>query len=1073
MLNVVGKWLKIYEDEISLFFWAVILLFLIRTSSILFNNFAETAFLKRYGVEYLPIVNVVNSISTFFIMGFLTGIMQKIPGSRMLGNTLLFCGVSVAALRFVVPLGFDIIYPVLYILKAQYEVLLALIFWNLANDLFNTRQSKRLFPLITAGGVIGGIIGSFATPPLAKAITMDNLMFAYLITTTLGALMVRRMGKQFPTLLVSDKKGKKAKKKTNIVEDFKNVLPLMKKSTLVKVLILLTLLPNIVIPIMNYQFAYSVNQTFATQSGMLSFFGYFRGCMNIVSLIILLFVGRVYGKLGLPVVLMFHPINYMIAFLAFLLRFDIFSAMYARISTNILRTTMNNPARAILMGLFPVSYRAVIRPFLRGTVVRVGILLGSGIIMVSEGLFSPRYLSIAAMVFVGAWVITTFVLKKSYSKILLDLISNNMLDLKSLEEKDADSVFADKSIQNRLLETFLNSRGEDCVWHAQILKAQNVENLDGHILKVLGKNDDETKIKLLHMLSPEAGVAAVTELRNLFDPGKMDLAIAVVKAANRLKAESARELASEIFNSVESPDVKAYAIIGLYKASPDQYKGTIDKWLNSQELTERRAGVVASGRTGDPNYIPKLREMLSRDENGGIIHHLLDSLDNLGIDDPNSLVSGYLTHSEKEVRLSALKAFEIIDDDTLRMAIGLMNDASEEIHDLAKEKILAATHQNPMVLVESLNIPRRRVREGIFDLLESLNIKDLELYRFARSQLESCYNHLLEIENLGGFPESERRDLLVRHLNEKIQVELETILRVLATEDRTGQMRIIWRGIFSSDKRRKSNSLEALDDTMDTSLSSIMLPLLEAEDNKAALAVGRKKFKLPDFGGDQSALCSHLLEKEDWVTLVLTLFFLLGEKNALSVEGALTHLAESENPHVVQMVSRVMNARKDVSDKVEDGMETEITIPDKILRLKGINIFEGLSVSELGAIASVTEEMDCKKDAFVIKEGEAGETMFLIINGTVSVLKGVGEESSREIELARIGVGDYFGEMALFEDTVRSASIKASEDSRFLVLHKQEFTEIVREYPQIALHICKALSGRMRELHEKLQSYEK
>jgi hypothetical protein len=772
MLKILGKWLKIYEDEISLFFWVVLLLFLIRTSSILFNNFAETAFLKRYGVEYLPIVNVVNSISTFFIMGFLTGIMQKVPGSRMLGNTLLFCGVSVAALRFVVPMGFDIIYPVLYILKAQYEVLLALIFWNLANDLFNTRQSKRLFPLITAGGVIGGIIGSFATPPLAKAITMDNLMFAYLITTSMGALMVSRMGKQFPTLLVSDKKGKKSKKKTNIVQDFKNVLPLMKKSTLVKILILLTLLPNIVIPIMNYQFAYSVNQTFATQNGMLSFFGYFRGCMNIVSLIILLFVGRVYGRLGLPVVLMFHPINYMIAFLAFLLRFDIFSAMYARISTNILRTTMNNPARAILMGLFPVSYRAVIRPFLRGTVVRVGILMGSGIIMVSEGLFPPRYLSIAAMVFVGAWVLTTFVLKKTYPRILLDLISNNMLDLKSLEEKDADSVFADKSIQNRLLETFLASKGEDCLWHARILKAQNIENLDAHILKVLDHNDDKTKMELLAMLSPEAGDAAITRLRKLVDPEKPELTVAALKTANTLSAEGARGFCEDIFNAIESPDVKAYAVIGLYKASPIDYKGVIDGWLNSRDLAERRAGIIASGRTEDQGYIPKLMEMLSAAENEEIIHHLLDALRGLKIAEPNSLVIPYLNHPSEQVRLAALKAFEINDDDALRMAVNLMDDASAEIHDQAKDKILNATHQNPMVLVESLNIPRRRVREGIFDLLESLNIKDLELYRFARSQLEACYNHLLEMEGLSDFPEGQGKELLMRHLSEKIQVEV-------------------------------------------------------------------------------------------------------------------------------------------------------------------------------------------------------------------------------------------------------------------------------------------------------------
>ncbi|HIJ41176.1 MAG TPA: cyclic nucleotide-binding protein, partial [Deltaproteobacteria bacterium] len=503
MVKTVGKWLKIYEDETSLFLWTVLLFFIIRTASILFNNFAETAFLKRFGVEYLPIVNVINSISTFFIMAFLTGIMARVSGSRMLSYLFMFCGMSVACLRLLIPLGFDLIYPLFWILKAQYEVLLALVFWNMANDLFNTRQSKRLFPLITAGGVLGGIIGSFATPSLAKLISMDNLLFAYLITTMIGAFMVKRMGMKFPSLLVSDKKDKKAKKVTklsSLVDEFKKIGPLMKESTLVKILILLTLLPNIVIPIINYQFAFAVNETYATQGGMLSFFGYFRGCMNIISLVILLFIGRVYGRWGLPVVLMFHPMNYMLAFLAFLLKFDIVSAMYARVSTTVLRTTMNNPARAVLMGLFPVSYRAVIRPFLRGTVVRIGILIGSGIIMISEGLFTPRYLSIAAMVFVGGWIATTFFLKKSYPRILLDLISRNILDLKSLEDKDVGSVFADKKIQSELLESFLSSRGNDCLWHARLLKSQGITNFDAHILTVLKQNDDKTRIELLSML---------------------------------------------------------------------------------------------------------------------------------------------------------------------------------------------------------------------------------------------------------------------------------------------------------------------------------------------------------------------------------------------------------------------------------------------------------------------------------------------------------------------------------------------------------------------------------------------
>ena len=105
MRKSIGNWLKVYEEEMALFLWVLVLFFFISISDILFNNFAETAFLKRYGVQYLPVVQVVNSFTTFFLMAFLTGIMNRIPGSRMLSYTLIICAVSVGALRFTIPLG--------------------------------------------------------------------------------------------------------------------------------------------------------------------------------------------------------------------------------------------------------------------------------------------------------------------------------------------------------------------------------------------------------------------------------------------------------------------------------------------------------------------------------------------------------------------------------------------------------------------------------------------------------------------------------------------------------------------------------------------------------------------------------------------------------------------------------------------------------------------------------------------------------------------------------------------------------------------------------------------------------
>jgi hypothetical protein len=120
MLRTIGKWLNVYENEIRLLLWTFFLYFLLTSSNVILNNYAETAFLKRYGVEYLPIVYMLNSIALFFIMGAMTGIMVRFPGARILSYLFVFCGVSVAGIRFLIPFNIDLIYPALFMLKAQY-----------------------------------------------------------------------------------------------------------------------------------------------------------------------------------------------------------------------------------------------------------------------------------------------------------------------------------------------------------------------------------------------------------------------------------------------------------------------------------------------------------------------------------------------------------------------------------------------------------------------------------------------------------------------------------------------------------------------------------------------------------------------------------------------------------------------------------------------------------------------------------------------------------------------------------------------------------------------------------------
>jgi hypothetical protein len=306
------------------------------------------------------------------------------------------------------------------------------------------------------------------------------------------------------------------------------------------------------------------------------------------------------------------------------------------------------------------------------------------------------------------------------------------------------------------------------------------------------------------------------------------------------------------------------------------------------------------------------------------------------------------------------------------------------------------------------------------------------------------------------------------HLEQQCRHLVDRVLRVLAVQDRSGQLRIINRGLLSPDRRQQANSQEALDDRLDHKLSSILLPLLEDSSIDQKLSAGLRRFGLPDFGEDPSALYNHLmLRHDDWVTVLLTLQLVAESDPAPRVDPATVQaLTADDNPHLRVLAYRLVGQRSMTPTVEEDAMVAALMLPDIILRLKSIEIFESLSIGELAAVASVTEEADYDDNQIVIQQGDPGNTLYLIIDGEVAVIKS--QEDGSDLELDRIGSGDYFGEMALFEQIPRTATIRTVRPCRMLVLHKQQFDEMVREYPQIALEICKVLSSRIRKLHQKM-----
>ena len=132
------------------------------------------------------------------------------------------------------------------------------------------------------------------------------------------------------------------------------------------------------------------------------------------------------------------------------------------------------------------------------------------------------------------------------------------------------------------------------------------------------------------------------------------------------------------------------------------------------------------------------------------------------------------------------------------------------------------------------------------------------------------------------------------------------------------------------------------------------------------------------------------------------------------------------------------------------------TTLDKIIMLKGVDLFSSLTADELFALAKIATEERYLNGEIIFNEGEPGDSMYVIIHGSVSVF-------NKRNNLAELSKGECFGEMALLDHEPRSSSIKANSDIPILKIDEKKFYDLIAENLQITQGIMRILSKRLRK----------
>lgn len=129
----------------------------------------------------------------------------------------------------------------------------------------------------------------------------------------------------------------------------------------------------------------------------------------------------------------------------------------------------------------------------------------------------------------------------------------------------------------------------------------------------------------------------------------------------------------------------------------------------------------------------------------------------------------------------------------------------------------------------------------------------------------------------------------------------------------------------------------------------------------------------------------------------------------------------------------------------------------KVQALRRAPLFEDLSRKELVQLARASEDLEVAPGKVLCNEGDVGHEFFVIVDGRVEVTR-------KGKRVAARGGGEFVGEIALLEETPRTATVTAKTPVRLFVLTRKDFRHLVNENPSVERKILRALARRVVEL---------
>ena len=1000
---------------------------------------ANSLFVSHVGAGNLPLAFILIGLCSMPAYGIFSQIIDRYSRPQLFRYVLLVSIFVILGLRLVLTLDHPAVYYFLLIaIFFQWDFHNNILYPSLLTDYFTTLEYKKYAPFIGIAQALGTMLGGALTLLLSHYLKTRDLLFCLPFIFAIAfvqLLYLENSQRRLDTI--------KTKKSVGIIESLQTFPDLIKRYPLVLFLASSSFLLVIIYISSEFLWFNIYGQNFSEEA-LTGFLGLMRIIISLVQVVVLYVITRpLLQWLGVARMNPVYPLTTLASLSGLLFNLNLFAAIGLHVNGDALYKAINLPVHQLNYNGIPQEFIGRVRALSDGLIYSIGLTL-AGIVL----WFCHLYLNLVQITWLAAGLTVLLLLVripmgKFYAQSLEEMIRSDTINLDDFsDDRTQLPSQSSKAIRELLTneDLYVQIKGLELAGNlhnpsqflpeVKNLLLQENPKLNQEVVKLFATNYDGEAIKefasLLHQDNPSILRAIALEVLIANHYNFSDEQI------ESLLADSDRQISW------------LGSVAAIQKADIETVQSPI--WQSSLDDAHAKAIVRIVTYSGDRELAPLITDFLPQ-ASAEVKQEGLEALSRLASvnnADLAEIAVKEINNPEPLVRNAAFKLLAITrcPEQLSQVTVGL-EDPDPRVRQQAANTLAAYGKPGLSLAQKSLSSPQREVVNTAIAAIAKVRTKSASdiLFKYLTPEFEQL-NKTRKWQQQIPQNDPSWQPLAVAIANYH-QSLIQKVLYILSCLGYSRTVNSVTRILATTDQRDLANAVEVLVSLSHRRFVLPLVPLLEqiVKQEKPASNIKLTSQWLRNKG--YKILLEALESKDRWI-----------RSGALIALARIPFTLVTDPDSVVQLIAREIFPQScQLSSPIDSLM-------NRLLLLKNVALFKNLSLDELLLIDRALEQQQVLTNETVYAEGSWGSHLYIIAEGTVQLVKKLDGE---EQKIKQLSQGQYFGEVALFDNAPRWDGAVAISNCTLLKLEKKRFISLITQRPHIILEICRFLSQRLRE----------